>query len=90
MKRFLLLLLLFTAVIMVLRRLAGLFSARPQRRHVAPSPLGTELVRDRICNTFLPRDRALTVHASGQVHYFCSDDCRDRFLSGSARQAGAA
>jgi hypothetical protein len=39
-----------------------------------------ELVRDRICNTFLPKDRALSATVHGQVEHFCSAACRDRAL----------
>lgn len=38
---------------------------------------GQEMVRDRVCNTFLPLDRALTDHdESGQAVHFCSERCR--------------
>ena len=40
------------------------------------------MVRDRVCETFLPRARALTVKRSGEVHFFCSTACRDAFLAG--------
>jgi len=38
------------------------------------------MVRDRVCNTFLPRSRALSLHAGGEEHFFCSDACRAKFL----------
>lgn len=44
-----------------------------------------ELVRDRQCNTFIERSRALTAEREGQTHYFCSEACRQRFLSAAAR-----
>lgn len=40
------------------------------------------MVRDRVCNTFLPRANALAEQAGGQTHYFCSETCRLRFLGG--------
>lgn len=39
-----------------------------------------ELVRDRVCNTFVPRDRALTATVRGHEEHFCSVACRDRAL----------
>ena len=42
-----------------------------------------ELVRDRVCNTHLPRDRALRVSLAGREEYFCSPECRDRALAGA-------
>jgi hypothetical protein len=44
-----------------------------------------ELVRDRVCNTFLPRDRALTATVGGHEEHFCSAACRDQALLSPAR-----
>jgi YHS domain-containing protein len=41
---------------------------------------GDAMVRDRVCNTFLPRDRALIAEHDGATHYFCSESCRSRYL----------
>jgi len=65
------------------------FGRRPVRADFRPSsnrPTSDGvMVRDRICNTFLPMDRALTVDQGGQSHYFCSETCRQSFLGlGSA------
>jgi len=40
------------------------------------------MVRDPVCDTYLPEDRAL-VHrdAAGGAHFFCSESCRSRFLA---------
>jgi hypothetical protein len=35
-------------------------------------------VRDRLCNTYVPRDRALVERLQGHEEYFCSVACRDR------------
>ena len=40
----------------------------------------TEMVRDRVCNTFLPRQRALHAVIGGREEHFCSAACRDRAL----------
>jgi hypothetical protein len=44
-----------------------------------------ELVRDRVCNTFLPKDRALTATVRGREEHFCSAACRDQALLEPAR-----
>jgi hypothetical protein len=55
------------------------------RRPAAPTDA---LVRDRVCNTFLPRSRALRVAGAGEDRFFCSTSCRDRFLrQGQAERA---
>lgn len=41
------------------------------------------MVRDRECETFLPRGRALSVRCDDGEHFFCSSSCRDAFLARS-------
>jgi hypothetical protein len=41
------------------------------------------MVRDRECQTFLPRARALSVRAEDGEHFFCSSGCREAFLARS-------
>jgi YHS domain-containing protein len=82
-KRLLVAMVIFTVVIYLLRRLAGTAGSsarKPRRRRDRPSG-ATTMVRDRVCNTFLPRDRALQITRAGEIHYFCSDTCRDRFTA---------
>ena len=43
-----------------------------------PRPAATEMVRDRVCDTFLPRSRALVAVIDGREQHFCSPECRDR------------
>ena len=68
----------------LLRILVVLFVVRLAVRFVANVLVGLkreatpELVRDRVCNTFLPRERALTVVTDGREEHFCSAACRDR------------
>ena len=46
----------------------------PRRTGVA------DLVRDRVCNTFVPRERALKATIGGRDEHFCSAACRDKAL----------
>lgn len=39
------------------------------------------MVRDRICNTFLPRSRALILGSGADTSFFCSEACRDEHLA---------
>jgi YHS domain-containing protein len=39
------------------------------------------MVRDRICNTFVPRESALSTDLEGERHFFCSERCRKAFLA---------
>jgi hypothetical protein len=51
------------------------FASRGRR---PPDGSGRDLVRDRVCNTFVPRDRALAGLVGGRTEHFCSAECRDR------------
>jgi YHS domain-containing protein len=42
------------------------------------------MVRDHVCNTFLPKSRALTARSDSAEHYFCSEECRQKFLAEQA------
>ena len=44
-----------------------------------------ELVRDRMCNTYLPRRAALVARVGGREESFCSAGCRDRALAEVAK-----
>jgi len=74
----------------VLRAVARLFGAPgtpPRASAGSPPPLrpAEDLVRDRVCNTYVPRSRALVAHVSGHDEHFCSAACRDRALDAVRR-----
>ena len=77
-------------LLVVVRVLMVLFLVRLGLRLLAaarrPRPVvsGTELVRDRVCNTFLPRERALAGEVAGRIEHFGSAACRDRAVGGWA------
>ena len=81
------LILRFLTVIFFLRFLIRFLAAfmRPAARRPAaarpPAAVSGELVRDRVCNTFVPRDRALRAVVGGAEEHFCSAACRDKALA---------
>jgi len=38
------------------------------------------MVKDEICNTYLPKEDAIKEIYEGKEHYFCSNECRQKFL----------
>ena len=75
---------------MVGRSMARLFGAGSDVRRSGatarpPSRKTEDLVRDPVCNTYVPRSRALTADVEGHQEHFCSEACRDRALAGAAR-----
>ena len=43
-------------------------------------PKGVSLVKDPVCGMFVVRSRAVTIKRDGIVKYFCSDQCRRKYL----------
>ncbi len=41
------------------------------------------LVQDPWCKTYLPKSQALLLRDGKEVLYFCSEECKERFLSAS-------
>ena len=98
MRRLLMALVLFGAAILLLRRFGGLFGpalpAGQRRKGTGGRGRGqegaTELVRDKVCNTFLPKSKALELTTRGETLYFCSGECRSTLLEGPTRQSDIA
>jgi hypothetical protein len=64
---------------LLLRALTGFVGGLKSGLRDRPAgPPSGDLVRDRVCNTFLPRERALTATIAGQQEHFCSSTCRER------------
>jgi len=70
-------------LIYFLYRLLTMFqkTARPPQAPPEPpvSPSGT-MVKDEVCQTYLPREKALRDIIDGQERYFCSPECRQKCL----------
>ena len=71
---------------LVLRFVFGLFQGLTQPssgRGAARQAAGARgevkavaLVRDPVCNTYIPRDQAVTAAVGGEMRYYCSEACR--------------
>lgn len=76
-------------IITVLRSVIGIISkgfgdmARPRSRPgEGPAPhvsAGGELKKDPVCGTFIAAASALQKRVGGEIYYFCSTTCRDKF-----------
>jgi uncharacterized protein len=77
---------LFLALIVALGYLISklLFPKRRTRRETrghTPTAVTEEMVRDPVCQLYLPRSEALHRKIRGQEHFFCSPGCLDKFLA---------
>jgi YHS domain-containing protein len=57
---------------------------RTGRRQPDSLPRKT-MVKDEVCNTYISEEEALKENHNGQVYYFCSEDCRKKFLASKDR-----
>ena len=66
-------------VLLILRFVLRFLAAVVQGYQGAPRRApATEMVRDRVCDTFVPRSRALVAIVDGREQHFCSPECRER------------
>jgi hypothetical protein len=70
---------------LIVRGVAALFRPSRAASKAQPPRMGGALVRDKVCNTFLPRERAIRTVVDGREEFFCSDKCRKRAQAGVAR-----
>jgi len=55
-------------------------AAPPQKAQpAAPVSRGGELKKDPVCGTYVSADGSLTRTVNGQLVYFCSSQCRDKY-----------
>ena len=56
---------------------------KPPAPPAEKTALGEEMVADPECGTYVPRNDAIKSQHKGTTHYFCSTDCRDKYLKRS-------
>ena len=82
--RFLFWVLIVSWSLSLLRRFLGSVVSAPPRRDepldVPGSAVGRKLVRDPVCGMHVAQDLALVERGGGETVYFCSEECRDKFL----------
>jgi uncharacterized protein len=82
-------LLVFISALWLVRRLLGAMfgGARMHREAGAPKGAnertGQKMVKDPVCGMYMDPRLALHVDNSDGSFFFCSDECRRRFLAGS-------
>ena len=67
------------AFYLIWRFVSGVIEGATGRSKVA-KPKGVSLVQDPVCGMFVVRSRAVTIKREGTVKYFCSDQCRRKYL----------
>lgn len=79
--RIIILALFLYLVYLVVRFFQSLGQSTRQTRPKAESLPKKTMVKDEVCNTYIAEDEAIKEFQNGQVYYFCSQECRKKFLS---------
>lgn len=45
-----------------------------------PPQITDELVKDPVCGVYCPRREAITIYHQGKTYFFCSKECKKKFL----------
>ncbi|MCK9229693.1 MAG: hypothetical protein M0Q23_05405 [Syntrophales bacterium] len=84
------LILLIVILYLAYRAARYLFQVPGEKDRVLPrrrSEIASEdLVKDPQCGTYVPVNSALTATIEGEVHHFCSEECRDRYRQSRRQQ----
>jgi uncharacterized protein len=51
-------------------------SATHPPKPASPSQIQGEMVKDDVCNTYIPKDEAIRDLRDGRERFFCSEECR--------------
>jgi YHS domain-containing protein len=60
----------------VIEAAGGAPKKRRKRRETVPA---VKLARDPVCGTHVPTNAALSLTTGSETHYFCSEECRQKF-----------
>jgi len=80
----------FRAIVGILfKGLGDLLGPRPnpaaQRQSANQVPLTGELKKDPACGTYISAATSLHEKVGGETYYFCSKECRDKYVASLAR-----
>lgn len=93
MLRFVVLIILICIVFAIVRSFfnfllgAGSSSSKSKSRRQSRNALGGEMFKDPHCGIYVARDLAISARSGKETFYFCSKECRDKYLS-VRRQSG--
>jgi hypothetical protein len=67
--------------------MGGAASGRVNTTYDPPDRVDDVMVKDPQCGTYFPRRDGVTVTTSHEVLYFCSNECRDRYLAQRSKRS---
>jgi YHS domain-containing protein len=93
MVSFLIRILMLAGVIWLLRQFMALFMGASKKARSKDNSAGAanHMVKDPICGMYMDSRLAVRLQSGKETVYFCSEECRDKFLSKSAcKETGSA
>ena len=73
---------ILVVVFFLFRFLRRLFSSTKLPERKPPREIQDEMVQDPVCKVYLPKRQAIVLDGGGGVrYYFCSTECRDKFVN---------
>jgi len=55
------------------------FSLFKKKEQPHPQKAIEEMKKDPVCGTYIPVKQALKVKTHGETHYFCSEECKEKY-----------
>ena len=75
---------------MVYRFLRGFLASPKLPKRNPPQEIQDEMVQDPVCKVYLPKRQAVILTGSnGEIHYFCSTQCREKFIKEKKRRSSS-
>lgn len=73
---------LYTLLAYIIYKFIRLYQylSKKSRAPRQPKQISGVMVKDEVCNTYLPKEDAIKEIVEGKEYFFCSKDCRKKFL----------
>lgn len=78
MRQIILLILLLLFVYMIKKSFS---SPKQAKKTNSKGQIGENMIKDPVCNIYIPEAEAVKKTIRGKTHYFCSNECADKFES---------
>jgi YHS domain-containing protein len=65
----------------------GASSSRIDRQG-SRAPIDDVMVKDPMCETYFPQRKGIKAVVKGETLYFCSKECRDKYIEGAEESQG--
>jgi uncharacterized protein len=74
---------LYALLAYIVYKFIRVYQKLSQKRYSPPQSKKSSglMVKDEICNTYLPREDAIKELKEGKEYFFCSKECRQKFLA---------